>query len=198
MKIIIVKKAFGRLNYGPVFLPRRLTPIAALCLLGAYAFADEVPLPLPQGGPALPAAESLPSAETRFLKPTKSIKPPALERGSEVYAAIEPQVNAPTAARLRRLILMPGNLSPDDVRQQILASGQGRKPVTVVGMDAPAPVLTHLAAFFGGDVTADTQKRLLDTVRQGMTEGAKSPRKVEIVGWLPSEGVMAVAVYPES
>lgn len=140
----------------------------------------------------------LPAAETRFLKPTKSIKPPVAPAGSGTLAAIEPQVNAPTATRLRRLILMPGNLSPADMREQILASGQGRTPVTVVGMNAPAPVLSNLAAFFGSDVNADTQKKLLDTVRQGMGTTSKTPRRVEVVGWLPSEGVMAVAVYPES
>ena len=79
-----------------------------------------------------------------------------------------------------------------------MASGQGRTPVTVVGMDAPAPVLTDLAAFFGGDVNADTQKKLLDTVSKGMGATSKVPRRVEVVGWLPTEGVMAVAVYPES
>lgn len=140
-----------------------------------------------------------PPASTRFLKPTKSIKPPMpAANGSRALAITEPQVNAPTAARLRRLILMPGDLSPADIRQQILASGQGRKPVTVVGMEAPAPVLTNLAAFFGSDVNADTQKKLLDTVSQGLATASKSPRRVEVIGWLPSEGVMAVAVYPES
>lgn len=137
-------------------------------------------------------------AETRFLKPTKSIKPPMATTGSTATTP-QPQINTPTVARLRRLILMPGGLSPEMMREQMLASGQNRTPVTIVGMEAPAPILTNLANFFGSDVNADTQKQLLDTVSQGMgNKTSKTPRRVEVVGWLPSEGVMAVAVYPES
>ena len=179
----------------------RVFHLAALCLLGASTHAADTFLPLPQGEPEWPgmAAPAAPATGgTRFLKPTKSIKPPPATAGGQTLASAEPQVNAPTAARLRRLILMPGNLSPADMREQILAGGQGRTPVTDVGLEAPAPVLTNLAAFFGGDVNADTQKKLLETVREGMATTSKSPRRVEVVGWLPSEGVMAVAVYPES
>ncbi len=135
-----------------------------------------------------------------FLKPTKSIKPPAgaAAQATTATLASAPQVNAPTA-RLRRLILMPGNLGPEQMRETMLAGGQSLTPVTVVGMNAPAPVLTHLADFFGGDVTADSQKKILETVRNGMTTGAtKKPGRVEVVGWMPSQGVMAVAIYPES
>lgn len=86
------------------------------------------------------------------------------------------------------------------MREQIAASGQGRQPVTIVGMDAPAPILAKLANLFGSDVNEATQKKVVDTVRQGLDSGKTSsaPRRVEVVGWLPSEGVMAVAVYPES
>jgi hypothetical protein len=63
--------------------------------------------------------------------------------------------------------------------------------------------LAKLADLFGSNVNAATQKKVIDAVRQGMgTEKAAAastvPRRVEVVGWLPSEGVMAVAVYPES
>ena len=95
---------------------------------------------------------------------------------------------------------MPGGLTPEVMREQILASGQGRQPVTIVGMDAPAPILAKLANLFGTDVNEATQKKVVDTVRQGLETGktTTAPRRVEVVGWLPSEGVMAVAVYPES
>jgi hypothetical protein len=142
------------------------------------------------------------------MKPTKSIRPPAAATTTTttngLVVAVQPQVNTPTAARLRRLILMPSDLSPAAMREQILAGSQGHTPVTVVGMNAPSQVLTTLANFFGNDVNADTQKRLLDTVRKGMGSATgssgttKAPRRVEIVGWLPTEGVMAMAVYPES
>jgi len=177
-----------------VISPVRFTSL--ISLLCATVCAQDSLLPLPEGGPELPTSDA--PAETRFLKPTKSIKPPA-PVGGALTATAQPQVNAPTVARLRKLILMPGGLSPEMMREQILASGQNRTPVTIVGMDAPAPILTNLANFFGGDVNADTQKQLLDTVSQGMgNKTSKTPRRVEVVGWLPSEGVMAVAVYPES
>jgi hypothetical protein len=182
-----------------VLFPFRLVQLATLSLLSASALAEEPLLPLPQAAPGyLGADATFGPADGRFLKPTKSIKPPAATVVGGGLAGAAPQVNAPTAARLRRLILMPGDLSPADMRQQIMAGGTGRTPVTVVGMDAPAPVLTDLAAFFGSDVNADTQKKLLDTVSKGMGAATKGPRRVEVVGWLPSEGVMAVAVYPES
>lgn len=137
-------------------------------------------------------------AEIRFLKPTKSIKPP-VATSSTTVATLQPQVNAPTVARLRRLILIPGGQSPEMMREQIFANLQSRTPVTVLGMQAPAPVLTNLANFFGSDVNADTQKQLLDTVSQGLgSKTATTRRRVEVVSWQPSEGIMAVAVYPES
>lgn len=167
-----------------------------LSLLCASVCAQDSLLPLPEGGPEF-LVQEIPS-ETRFLKPTKSIKPPVAAVTASAAMA-QPQIHAPTVARLRKLILMPGGLSPEMMREQILASGQNRTPVTIVGMEAPAPILTNLANFFGGDVNADTQKQLLDTVSQGMgSKTSKTPRRVEVVGWLPSEGVMAVAVYPES
>lgn len=112
-------------------------------------------------------------------------------------AAAQPQVNAPTA-RLRRLILMPGNLPPEAMRETMLAGGQSKSPVTALGINAPAPVLTDLAGFFGSTVNAATQKMLLETVSKGLGNKSKAPRRVEVVGWSPNEGVMAVAVYPES
>lgn len=170
-----------------------------LSLFSASIWAQDSLLPLPEGGIELPPLEEpAPVVETRFLKPTKSIKPPALTSGSAL-AALQPQVHAPTVARLRKLILMPGGLSPETMREQILASGHNRTPVTILGMDAPAPILSNLANFFGSDVNPDTQKQLLDTVSQGLgSKGSKAPRRVEVVSWQPTEGVMAVAVYPES
>jgi hypothetical protein len=39
---------------------------------------------------------------------------------------------------------------------------------------------------------------VLETVRKGMGTASKPLKRAEVVGWLPDEGVMAVAVYPES
>lgn len=165
-----------------------------LCCLAALTARGQDFAPLPMGG--LEPAHAPEHAAQTFLKPTKSIKPP-VSASAPGPAAAQPQVNAPVAARLRRLILMPGGLSPEAVREQITAGGQALQPMTVVGMQAPAPVLADLAGFFGGTVNADTQKKLIETVRHGLGNADK-PRRVELLGWLPREGVMALAVYPES
>jgi hypothetical protein len=183
-----------------IFPSPRITSLLFLSLSSVCAFAQDNLLPLPVAGPEMPVMMDSGSTTSRFLKPSKSIKPPVTTTTAAVLP--QPQVNAPTVARLRRLILMPSGISPEMMREHIVASGQSRQPVTVVGMSAPAPVLAKLADLFGSNVNADTQKKVIDAVRQGMgTEKAASataPRRVEVVGWLPSEGVMAVAVYPES
>lgn len=150
---------------------------------------------LPQ---ALNSGASFPSGGPRvFLKPSKSIKPPVSNTAAQPAPAI---VEAPTAeTRLRRLVVVSGTMTPEAIRETILACGQTRTPVTTVGgMNAPAPMLSDLAGLFGSAVTEDTQKKVLETVRKGMGSSAKPLQRVEVVGWLPSEGVMAVAVYPES
>lgn len=164
--------------------------------------AQDSLLPLPVAGPELPVMEDDTAVSgSRFLKPTKSIKPPAVAVSPSMAIALQPHVNVPTVARLRRLILMPGGMPPETMREQIAAIGQSRQPVTAVGMTAPAPVLAKLADLFGSNVNDDTQKKVVDAVRQGMSSDATakaSPRRVEVVGWAPTEGIMTVAVYPES
>ncbi len=133
-----------------------------------------------------------------FLKPSKSIKPPVSAATAAVPAPAI--VQSPTAeTRLRRLVVVSGTMTPEAIRDTILACGQTRTPVTMAGGgNAPAPMLSDLAGLFGSTVTEDTQKKVLETVRKGMGSSAKPLQRVEVVGWLPSEGVMAVAVYPES
>lgn len=182
----------------PVFNPPQTSlSLLCLCLVSTLA-AQDVFLPLPEAGMEMSVLNQNPG-EKRFLKPTKSIKPPATNSVPAATTA-QPQVHAPTVARLRRLILMPGGLTPEAMREQIAANGQNRQPVTFVGMDATAQVLGKLASLFGSDVNEDTQKKVVETVRQGLDESkpSKTARRIEVVGWLPSEGVMAVAVYPES
>jgi hypothetical protein len=160
--------------------------------------AQEVFLPLPVEGMAMIERETIVS-ESRLFKPTKSIKPPTV--ASSLTAAVpKPQISTPTVARLRRLILMPSGLTPEAMREQIVASGQSRQPVTIVGMHSTAPILAKLANFFGSDVNEDTQKKVVEAVREnlGDSKTSSAPRRVEVVTWLPAEGVMAVAVYPES
>jgi hypothetical protein len=151
-----------------------LRGVAIICLTALVARAEDLPLPTGEGFFLEPAPSMLPASGAAFLRPTKSIKPPPALPGGRLAAA-QPQVHAPTEARLRRLILLPGGLSPQAMREQIVAGGQGLQPMTVVGMQAPAPVLANLASFFGGAVNPETQKRLVDTVRHGLADGRSAP-----------------------
>lgn len=168
--------------------------IAILLLLAAAGLrAEELLLPQALG----PGAGFQPPGVSRsFLKPSKSIKPPATPK---VAAAPVSIVQSPTAeTRLRRLVVVSGDMTPAAIREAIIACGQSRMPVTTLGgVNAPAPVLTDLAGLFGSTVTEDTQKKVLETVRKGMGASSKPLKRAEVVGWLPMEGVMAVMVYPE-
>jgi len=168
--------------------------LVAVFLVSAAALSAEEPM-LPQ---ALGSGASFNADGPRgFLKPSKSIKPPV----STVAAVPAPAiVQTPTAeTRLRRLVVVSGTMTPEAIRDAILACGQTRTPVTTAGgVSTPAPLLSDLAGLFGSTVTEDTQKKVLETVRKGMGSSANPLQRVEVVGWLPSEGVMAVAVYPES
>lgn len=162
-------------------------------LLPAVVGADEPMLPQRLG----PGAGFSPGGSQMFLKPSKSIKPPVSPTATVEAPSI---VQTPTAeTRLRRLVVVSGNMTPEAIREAIIACGQSRTPVTTLGgVNAPALVLTDLASLFGSTATEDTQKKVLETVRKGMGASSKPLKRAEVVGWLPSEGVMAVMVYPES
>lgn len=183
-------------------LSRILAVFAASAALG---LAQE-DLPLPQS--LLPRAEVPGSAPVSgpavFIKPTKSIKPPVTAAPAAGTSAAEVPplqiVSSPAPdTRLRRLVVVDATMTPESIRQIILASGQGRVPVTMAGgVSAPAPVLTDLAGLFGSTATEETQKKVIETVKKGMGSSSRPLKRVEVVGWVPSHGVMAIAVYPES
>lgn len=172
-----------------------LSRLLACLLLGSAASHAEEPV-LPQA--LVPGAGFNTGGPRGFLKPSKSIKPPP--SASAATEAAPSIVQTPTAeTRLRRLVVVSGDMTPEAIREAIIACGQSRTPVTTLGgVNAPAPVLTDLAGLFGSTVTEDTQKKVLETVRKGMGAASKPLKRAEVVGWLPSEGVMAVVVYPES
>lgn len=175
--------------------PVKFTTVSVLVLLPAVWLGAEEPV-LPQR--LGPGAGFNPGGSQGFLKPSKSIKPPPV---APAAIALAPSiVQTPTAeTRLRRLVVVSGDMTPEAIREAIIACGQSRTPVTTLGgVNAPAPVLTDLAGLFGSTVTEDTQKKVLETVRKGMGAASKPLKRAEVVGWLPSEGVMAVRVYPES
>ncbi len=175
--------------------------MALIATATALACAEE-PLPLPTMAPLQLAPIPLPA--TGFIKPTKSIKPPAaVPQVTPAGQPIAPPVqivSAPTPdTRLRRLVVVDASMSPEAIRDFILSSSAGRTPVSMSrGVSAPAPVLSSLAGYFGDTANAETQKKVLDTVKNGMGSATKALKRVEVVGWVPSQGVMAIAVYPES
>ncbi len=185
------------MNFPPAHFSFRTFFLASLVALAVPAAAQEVFLPLPEAGPELPLL-SEPEC-VRFLKPSKSIKPPAPAVTQASVAAV-PQVNAPTVARLRRVILLPTGLPQDAMRQQMAEGSQSRQPVTAVGVQAPAQVLAKLAELFGSEVNATTSKKVEEAVRLGLNskEPTRTARRVQVVGWQAKDGVMAVAVDPES
>lgn len=152
-----------------------------------------------------------------FLKPTVSIKPPMIAAPAPVArpaeqilleeqrlllgktAALAQQRAAEqrVTSALKRIVVMQGPISRKLDRAEVLPQGTEGKPVTLVGIDAPKDVVRGLEGFFGVELTPDNEKKLLDTVRKGMAGASKLDRKVEVLGWWPKEGVMAVGVYPE-
>lgn len=188
VRILALALAFSALNTRgeePLPLPTSLLP------------------PVPESNGMLPRIPSTPQP-TGFIKPTKSIRPPsATAPVIHPMPDLQPPVHIVSTpapdTRLRRLVVVDASMSPQAIREAILASSQGRVPVSVSGgVTAPATVLTDLAGFFGNTANADTQQKVLDTVKKGMGASSRPLKRVEVVGWLPNEGVMAVAVYPES
>jgi hypothetical protein len=193
---------------------RSTTAVIAACAFAAQA--QDLPLPQYGRGPMQVPGVSL-DGGTTFLKPTKSIKPPVTavpapeERSREQLlreeqrlliektAALAQQRAAEQKATsaLKRIVVMQGPLSRKLDRSEVLPQGKEGKPVTLVGIDAPTDVVRGLEGFFGVELTPDNEKKLLDTVRKGMAGASKQDRKVEVLGWWPKEGVMAVGVYPE-
>jgi hypothetical protein len=184
-------------NFPPAYFSFRIFFLASLAALAMPAASQDVFLPLPEAGPELPLLTQ--PEGVRFLKPSKSIKPPASAAIRATVAAV-PQVSTPTVARLRRVILLPSGLPQDAMRQQMAEGSQSRQPVTAVGVHASAQVLAKLAELFGSEVNDSTPQKVEEAVRLGLNskEPTRTSRRVQVVGWQAKDGVMAVAVDPES
>lgn len=191
--------------------------MAAFLACALSAQAQDLPLPQYDRG-ITPVPSQSPIQAPVFLKPTISIKPPAapapataggrtpeellteeqrmLLNNADVLAKQRATEQRVTAA-LKRIVVMQGPISKKLDRAEVLPQGVAGKSVTLVGVDAPKDVVLGLESFFGVQLTPDNEKKLLDTVRKGMAGASKQERKVEVLGWWPNEGVMAVGVYPE-
>lgn len=192
---------------------RRIGPVApwlyAVLTLPLIASAgEEELLPLPQQGPPPERMVQVPSGPVLF-KPSTSIKPPstaapvAAKPAASTYAGSAAALFAAAQAAkprvtLKRLVVV--NTPAKDAASQApaMAARSGANSVTLVGLDAPVETLRNLDHFFGTEITPDAEKKLLETLRQGVAKSAAQPvGKVEILGLWPEEGVLAVGVYPE-
>ena len=197
---------------------RKLAAILILCVIGSGMIrAQELPLPVKDGGfePMVPLPEA---PSPTFLKPTVSIKPPAsatpvapaaLKNGQGMTAeqqllmakaaslAAQRAKDQAAAVSVKRIVVMKGPLSKKLEKSEMLPANPDGRPVTLVGIDAPKDVVLGLESFFGVQLTPDNEKKLLETVSKGMAGASHQDRKVEVLGWWPKEGVMAVGVHPE-
>jgi hypothetical protein len=161
--------------------------VAALAM--SPCFAQEA-LPLPQQGPVV-EQPVISTSTTPLMRPTVSIKPPP------VAIATQPKVtDKKPLVTLKRLVVMQGPVDRKIVKPDLLPVGLDGKPVTVLGLTAPNETIKSLESFFGVEMNEASEKKLLDTVRQGLAGSTAATGKVELLGWWPNEGVMAVAVYP--
>jgi hypothetical protein len=175
-----------------VHILRSTTAVIAACAFAAQA--QDLPLPQYGRGPMQVPGVSL-DGGTTFLKPTKSIKPPV----TAVPAPEERSREQLLREEQRLLIEKTAALAQQRAAEQKATSALKR----IVVMQGPlsrkldTDVVRGLEGFFGVELTPDNEKKLLDTVRKGMAGASKQDRKVEVLGWWPKEGVMAVGVYPE-
>ncbi len=144
-----------------------------------------------------------------MLRPTITIKPPALPapvvKAEDAVAAEQRMLmekaaalaaqraqELKTTAALKRLVVVQGPVS----QKPALPPAADGKTLSLVGLDASKEVIRNLEGFFGVEINDASQKKLLEAVRAGIAASADKDRKVELLGWWPEEGVMAVTVSP--
>ena len=177
--------------------------------MGLAVFVTAQDLPLPQPG-------SAPEGGSGFVKPTVTIKPPAIAPAApkkiddareaairameqELLRAQEiKQVAAAAkqgdATALRQLIVMAGPVDASILKSpKPPAAIEGR--VALIGLSGGEKATKSLEQFFGAPLTPEREKQLLETVRSELAvKGIAMDAKV--AGWWPNEGVMAVTLVP--
>jgi hypothetical protein len=168
-----------------------LSSLAALLVMPPVIAQEALPLPRQAPEQSQGVNDSVP-----LMRPTVSIRPPA-----SVPSGAQPEaggVSVKPLVTLKRLVVMQGPVDQKMVKPELLPVGLDGKPVTVLGLNAPHEAIKSLESFFGVEMNEASEKKLLDTVRQGLAGSETARGKVELLGWWPKEGVMAVAVYPGS
>lgn len=101
------------------------------------------------------------------------------------------------SAALRRIVVMQKAAGQKLDQKAPPPNAVDGKAVTLIGIDASKDTVRGLESFFGVQFTPDNEKKVLETLRKGMADTAKQPQKIEVLGWWPKEGVIAVGVSPE-
>lgn len=100
-------------------------------------------------------------------------------------------------AALKRIVVMQKAAGQNLDQKAPPPNAVDGKAVTLIGIDASKETVRGLESFFGVQLTPDNEKKVLETLRKGMAGTDKQPQKIEVLGWWPKEGVMAVGVSPE-
>jgi hypothetical protein len=178
-------------------------------IVSLAAFTAAQDLPLPQAGPP-------PSDGKGFVKPTVTIKPPAIapattkvdDAREAALKALElelikeqTRLRVAEAAKhgdanaLKQLIVMAGPVDAALMRApKPPATIEGR--VALIGLNGGEKVTKSLEQFFGAPLTPEREKQLLETVQTQLAGTSPKGMEAKVAGWWPEEGVMAVTLVP--
>ncbi len=173
---------------------------------------------------ALPVEANAPVRveEPKALAPNATIKPPSkgpvtvatpskqqatekaiLEMERQLIAAearrqlTESQHSGNTVA-LKQLIVVNGPMDNalSNAPKPPTAGTDGK--VALIGLPGNDKAIKSLEGFFGAPMTAESEKKLLETVRSQFAGNKEmAEMEVSIAGWWPEQGVMAVSVAPK-
>ncbi|CAN5905292.1 hypothetical protein BH11VER1_BH11VER1_07040 [soil metagenome] len=159
--------------------------------------------------------------EPKALAPNATIRPPS--KGPVTVAAptkqqmaekaileMERQLIAAEARRQLTESQLKGNTI--ELKQLIVVNGpmdtalsNAPKPpaaadgkVALIGLPNNEKATKSLEGFFGAPMTAESEKKLLETVRSQFASSKEMANmEVSIAGWWPEQGVMAVSLAPK-
>lgn len=201
----------------PDFFPLNIRPLLILLFSASFCplLAEDLALPVQGNAPVR-------VEEPKVLAPNATIKPPStgpvtvaapnkqktaekaiLEMERQLIAAqarrqiVESQQNG-NASELKQLIVVNGPMDTalSNALKPPAAGAEGK--VALIGLPGNDKATKSLEGFFGAPMTAESEKKLLETVRSQFA-GSKemADMEVSIAGWWPEQGVMAVSVAPK-
>lgn len=173
---------------------------------------------------ALPVAGNTPVRveEPKALAPNATIKPPSKgpvtvaapsKKQTEEKAILEMERQLIAAEARRQLTESRQNGNTVALKQLIVVNGPmdtalsnapkpptagAERKVALIGLPDNDKATKSLEGFFGAPMTAESEKKLLETVRSQFASSKEmADMEVSIAGWWPEQGVMAVSVGPK-